>query len=141
MCKGIRHLNAAFRPAIKSRHDLLRAYCLKQRPVMMCCHISPQAIPSHPEKTFLAIDAKPLPVEAFGSRTDEFRHELKKLNNEVKQPGKLCGMLVVTTDVGSIISITWPIAFSDGLPSTPPGLDPDNWKELMLTRLNSGMVF
>lgn len=65
------------------------------------------------------------------------RYQLKRLDDEAKQDENIGGMVVLTTDVNSMISITWCITFANDLP-TISGIDQGNWKEPMLSRLNGG---
>ncbi|KAH9476698.1 hypothetical protein JR316_0010612 [Psilocybe cubensis] len=88
-CQGIRGLKSVATSSINDRHNMLRAYCMKQRPLMMCYGIlgldlhrnierwenevfhilvrpSPGASLLRPEKAFLAIDAKPRRMDELG---------------------------------------------------------------------------
>ncbi|KAH9476689.1 SET domain and MYND-type zinc finger protein 6 [Psilocybe cubensis] len=87
------------------------------------------------DQTFLAIDAKPRRIDELHEVHElGIRQELEKLKAEVKGDKQLCGMVVITTDIESMISITWPIAFTDVLPAIPPGVDADDGKNLYLSK-------
>lgn len=89
--------------------------------------LSPRATTSLPETAFIALDAKAVPVEAFGPEGEKLIELPKDLNEEVMQErGSGCGILLVTLDVESGHPVSWPIALDERLLPTPPGINSES---------------